>query len=315
MPSFARIGDSVVVVGGPGEHGSGLWQAHVHTDDPMAAVAVGRAALATLRSAQADGEEAAPAAAGDDAALRQVRVRHLPGPHEEGHVLDAAARGAHDAAAVAADAPGLVAVTTAPGLVADLARAGAVVLLRDASGPLDLSALHRVAIDARASHVALLPGAQLAEDDVATLRATLRDDGVRTLEVLPAATDLHVAVALAAAQLVEPGAAQRLEAARSALGAVRWARLDAAGRPAPELARRLADRLDPLRVHPGALVTVLADDDVPGAALEALATDAAGSGAEVVHLRSGRDGGAVTLAVEGPEAAADDIEAAVEAEG
>jgi len=312
---LARIGDSVVVVGGPGDHGSGLWQAHVHTDDPMAAVAVGRAALATLRSAQGDREEAVPAAAGDDAALRQVRVRHLPGPHEEGHVLDAAARGAHDAAAVAADAPGLVAVTTAPGLVADLARAGAVVLLRDASGPLDLSALHRVAVDARASHVALLPGAELAEDDVATLRATLRDDGVRTLEVLPAATDLHVAVALAAAQLVEPGAAQRLETARSALGAVRWARLDAAGRPAPELARRLADRLDALRVHPGALVTVLADDDVPGAALEALATDAAGSGAEVVLLRSGRDGGAVTLAVEGPEAAADDIEAAVEAEG
>ncbi|MGN7702590.1 DAK2 domain-containing protein [Cellulosimicrobium sp. 22601] len=312
---LARIGDSVVVVGGPGDHGSGLWQAHVHTDDPMAAVAVGRAAVAGLRSARGVGEKAASTTGGDDAALRQVRVRHLPGPHEEGHALDTAADGAHDAATVAADGPGLVAVTTAPGLVADLARAGAVVLLREAPGPVDLTALHRVAVDARASHVALLPGADLPEDDAATLRATLREDGVETLEVLPAVTDLHVAVALAAAQLVEPGAAQRLEAARSALAAARWARLDAPGVPVPELARRLADGLEPLRVRAGTLVTVLADDDVPDAALDALAARATGDGAEVVLLRSGRDGGAVTLAAEGPEDAADDIEVTVEAEG
>jgi hypothetical protein len=315
---LARIGDSVVVVGGPGDDGSGLWQAHVHTDDPMAAVAVGRAALATLRSARDDREVGAPPAAGADVALRQVRVRHLPGPHEPDHAPDAAADGAHDAptgASAVADAPGVVAVTTAPALVADLARAGAVVLLREAPGPLDLPALHRVAVDARASHVALLPGADLPEDDAESLRATLRDDGVETLEVLPAATDLHVAVALAAAQLVEPGAAQRLEAARSALDAARWARLDTAGVPAPGLARRLTDLLGPLRAPLGALVTVLADDDVPGVALDALAAHATGDGAEVVLLRSGRDGGVVTLAVEGPEAAADDIEVTVEAEG
>ncbi|WP_426309061.1 DAK2 domain-containing protein [Cellulosimicrobium sp. E-16] len=315
---LARIGDSVVVVGGPGDDGSGLWQAHVHTDDPMAAVAVGRATLATLRSARDGHEVRVPSTAGADVALRQVRVRHLPGPHEPGHAPDAAAAGAHDArtgASAVADTPGVVAVTTAPALVADLARAGAVVLLREAPGPLDLTALHRVAVDARASHVALLPGADLREDDVDSLRATLRDDGVETLEVLPAVTDLHVAVALAAAQLVEPGGAQRLEAARSALDAARWARLDTAGVPAPALAQRLTDLLGPIRVLLGALVTVLADDDVPGAALDALAAHATGDGAEVVVLRSGRDGGVVTLAVEGPEAAADDIEVTVGAEG
>ncbi|MDF9876478.1 DAK2 domain-containing protein [Cellulosimicrobium cellulans] len=314
---LARIGDSVVVVGGPGDDGSGLWQAHVHTDDPMAAVAVGRASLATLRSARDGHEIGAPSSAGADVALRQVRVRHLPGPHEPGHAPDAAADEAHGArtgASAVAGAPGMVAVTTAPALVADLARAGAVVLLREAPGPLDLTALHRVAVDARASHVALLPGADLREDDVESLRATLRDDGVETLEVLPAGTDLHVAVALAAAQLVEPGAAQRLEEARSALDAARWARLDTAGVPAPALAQRLTDLLGPLRDPLGALVTVLADDDVPGVALDALAAYATGDGAEVVLLRSGRDGGVVTLAVEGPQAAAGDIEVIVEAE-
>ncbi|MBM7820546.1 hypothetical protein JOE63_003023 [Cellulosimicrobium cellulans] len=314
---LARIGDSVVVVGGPGDHGSGLWQAHVHTDDPMAAVAVGRAALATVRSARDDRTEDPTPTAGDDVVLRQVRVRHLPGRHEQGHVLDTAADGPHDAEAgapAAAGGPGLVAVTAAPGLVADLARAGAVVLLREGPGPLDLTALRRVAVDARATHVALLPGADLAEDDVAALRATLRDDGVETLEVLPASTDVHVAVALAAAQLVEPAAAQRLDAARSALAAVRWARLGATGVPASELVQRLTDLLRPLLAPLGALVTVLADDDVPAVALDALAAHATEGGAEVVLLRSGRDGGVVTVAVEGPEAEGDDREDTVEAE-
>jgi hypothetical protein len=73
----------------------------------------------------------------------------------------------------------------------------------------------------------------------------------------------------------------------------------------------LTDLLGPLRDPLGALVTVLADDDVPGVALDALAAHATGDGAEVVLLRSGRDGGVVTLAVEGPDAAADDIEVTV----
>ncbi|MDQ8041537.1 DAK2 domain-containing protein [Cellulosimicrobium sp. XJ-DQ-B-000] len=285
---LSRIGDSVVVVGGAGEDGSGLWQAHVHTDDPMAAVVAGRAVLADAQG------RASREGAGALVALRQVRVRHLPGAHGHGHRAQA---GGTTADRAPSDEPGLVAVTSAPGLVADLARAGAVVLLRDEPGAPDLAALHRVAVDARAAHVVVLPGGDLPEQDVATLRAALREDGVESLEVLPAPTDLHVTVALAAAQLVDgPG---RVDAVRSALATVRTSRASAAGTDGPEAARRLVGLLESLLERPAEVVTVLADDDVPLPALDALAPAAARSGAELVLLRSGRDGGTVALAVEG----------------
>ncbi|MBE9941447.1 hypothetical protein G8C60_20190, partial [Cellulosimicrobium cellulans] len=119
---LSRIGDSVVVVGGAGDDGSGLWQAHVHTDDPMAAVVPGRAVLADAQG------RTSREGAGALVALRQVRVRHLPGTHGHEHLAQA---GGTTADRGPSDEPGLVAVTSAPGLVADLARAGAVVLLRD----------------------------------------------------------------------------------------------------------------------------------------------------------------------------------------
>ncbi|MBE9927564.1 hypothetical protein G8C93_16925, partial [Cellulosimicrobium cellulans] len=285
---LSGIGDSVVVVGGAGEDGSGLWQAHVHTDDPMAAVVAGRAVLADARG------RASWEGAGALVALRQVRVRHLPGTHGHEHLAQA---GGTTADRGPSDEPGLVAVTSSPGLVADLARAGAVVLLRDEPGAPDLAALHRVAVDARAAHVVVLPGGDLPEQDVATLRAALREDGVESLEVLPAPTDLHVTVALAAAQLVDgPG---RVDAVRSALATVRTSRASAAGAEDPESAHRLVGLLEGLLERPAEVVTVLADDDVPLPALDALAPAAARSGAELVLLRSGRDGGTVALAAEG----------------
>ncbi|WP_144682395.1 DAK2 domain-containing protein [Cellulosimicrobium sp. TH-20] len=285
---LSGIGDSVVVVGGAGEDGSGLWQAHVHTDDPMAAVAAGRAVLADAQG------RASRERAGALVALRQVRVRHLPGTHGHGHLPEAVGTAADPGPS---DEPGLVAVTSAPGLVADLARAGAVVLLRDEPGAPDLAALHRVAVDARAAHVVVLPGGDLPERDVATLRAALREDGVESLEVLPAPTDLHVTVALAVAQLVDgPG---RVDAVRSALDTVRTSRASAAGADGPEAARRLVGLLEGLLERPAEVVTVLADDDVPLPALDALAPAAARAGAELVLLRSGRVGGAVALAAEG----------------
>lgn len=85
---LAEVGDSVAVVGG-----DGLWQAHTHTDDPLAAVAAAGAA---------------------GVVATQVRVRHIA--RQAGH-------GVH------APALGVVAVTGAVGLAADLARAGAVVVL------------------------------------------------------------------------------------------------------------------------------------------------------------------------------------------
>ncbi|MGO1336584.1 MAG: hypothetical protein ACTMIZ_15930, partial [Cellulosimicrobium funkei] len=161
----------------------------------------------------------------------------------------------------------------------------------------DLAALRRVAVDARAAHVVVLPGGDLPERDVATLRAALREDGVESLEVLPAPTDLHVTVALAAAQLVDgPG---RVDAVRSALDTVRTSRASAAGTDDPEAARRLVGLLEGLLERPAEVVTVLADDDVPLPALDALAPAAARAGAELVLLRSGRDGGTVALAAEG----------------
>jgi dihydroxyacetone kinase-like predicted kinase len=269
---LARVGDSVVVVGGSdvtGAEGRGLWQAHVHTDDPGAAVAVGRAALSTF-----------PGNAHGTATLRQVRVRHLPGQH------------GHPPGPPSADV-GFVAVTSAPGLVADLARVGAVVLLREPGSAPDLGALHRAALDTRAAHVVVLPGVDLVGEDVRALRVAVQDDGVDRLDVLPARTDVHVVVALAAVLLVEgDGAGEgvlRLRAARSAVADAR-----VVGAPADAAAVALQDLLaDPVEV-----LTVLADDDVPQDALDALAAVASGAGAEVVELRSGRLGGALTLAAE-----------------
>lgn len=87
--ALGEVGESVAVVGG-----DGLWQAHVHTDRPLAALAV-------------------PAALG--ARASQVRVRHLES--------QAGVHGLHRPTL------GLVTVTAAPRLVPQLAQAGAVVVL------------------------------------------------------------------------------------------------------------------------------------------------------------------------------------------
>lgn len=87
--ALGEVGESVAVVGG-----DGLWQAHVHTDRPLAALAV-------------------PAALG--ARASQVRVRHLES--------QAGVHGVHRPTL------GLVTVTAAPRLVPQLAQAGAVVVL------------------------------------------------------------------------------------------------------------------------------------------------------------------------------------------
>ena len=93
--ALSLTGGSVAVVGG-----DGLWQVHVHTDDPLLAL------------------DAAPAGS-----VSQVRVRHLGS--------QAGVHGSHRPTL------GLVAVTRAPGLVPDLARAGAVVVLGDPGPELD----------------------------------------------------------------------------------------------------------------------------------------------------------------------------------
>ena len=117
---LADVGDSVAVVGG-----DGLWQAHVHTDDPVGAV--GSAVRAGVRATQ-------------------VRVRHI--------ARQAGVHGLHTPAL------GVVAVTGAVGLTADLARAGAVVVLvlpGEVAGP----ELERAVDDTGAASVLVLAAAGL----------------------------------------------------------------------------------------------------------------------------------------------------------
>lgn len=141
---LAEVGDSVAVVGG-----DGLWQAHTHTDDPLAAVGSATAAgvLAT-----------------------QVRVRHIA--RQAGH-------GVHVAAL------GLVAVTGAAGLTADLARAGAVVVLvppGQVAGP----ELERAVDDTGAATVVVLAadGLLAAAPDRADARVC---DGLSEVQVVAGA--------------------------------------------------------------------------------------------------------------------------------
>lgn len=118
--ALARTGDSVAVVGG-----DGLWQAHVHTDSPLAAVAT--ADLVGVRATQ-------------------VRVRHI--------ASQAGVHGTHTPTL------GVVAVTGAAGLAADVARAGAVVVLvppGQVAGP----ELERAVDDTGAATVLVLAAAGL----------------------------------------------------------------------------------------------------------------------------------------------------------
>lgn len=305
---LAEVGGSVVVVGGDlaaepgdeqgGEQGGdgaphealgGVWQAHVHTDDPVAAVAAGHAALAEVPGG---------------AVLRQVRVRHLVRQESVAPLVDDEPAPPSDASPV-----GVVAVTTAPGLVADLARAGAVVLLQERGALTDVAALHRAVVDTGASDVVVLPCAALGAETVMGLREAARADGVERLDVLAAPTDLHVVAALAASQLVEADGRSRVEAARTAATRARVVRTaapagwDGSHAALPGVvATALADVLD----GPAEVLTVLADDDVPGGLVDAVAEHAEGRGAEAVVLRSGRPGGTMTLGAEPPDGGDDE---------
>ena len=155
------VGDSVAVVGG-----HGVWQVHVHTDDPAGAILAGALAAQrqiTVRSVALQLPDAAPAATG------RGSVGGL----------------------------GVVVGTRARALVADLARTGAVVHLLTDRAP-SAGELVRAIVDTGCAEVVVLPGDRAA---VATaLRVTARPqfsgDGAR-VHVLPADDDLSVVVAVA----------------------------------------------------------------------------------------------------------------------
>lgn len=187
--ALSAIGDSAAVVGG-----DGLWQAHVHTHTPLAAVA-------------AAGEVGARAT--------QIRVRHL--------ASQSGVHGAHRPPL------GLVTVTGAPALTADLARAGAVVVLvppGDVAGP----ELERAIDDTGAATVLLLAADGLVHAPVA--RDVQAVHGLSEAQVVAGAATLasrdpalgevrlaeEVLAAVAAVRTVDvgPGGDAGLAAARAA---------------------------------------------------------------------------------------------------
>lgn len=119
--ALGEVGDSVVVVGGDAGTGTGVWQAHVHTDHLDQALAIATEASRT-------------------GSLSQVHVRHLE--------------------AVAQHEWGVVAATSAPALAGALAHAGAVVLLTGGLGStveeLTADDVGRVAASTGARRVLLL---------------------------------------------------------------------------------------------------------------------------------------------------------------
>lgn len=158
LERLQRIGFSVVVVGG-----DGVWQVHVHTDDPAAA-------LDCVEEGHA----------------RQICVRHLSDPSEQMPVVRA---------------PGIVVATSSPGLIPDMARAGAVVLVRG-SQPWHRSELDRAVIDAGTERVVVLA----RESDARTARQLQSQSAAAGIdvEVMEVPTDLHAVVALtAAAELLD----------------------------------------------------------------------------------------------------------------
>ncbi len=264
--ALQEVGDSVVVVG------DGVWQAHVHTDDPGRAVAAARQVATGL------------------AVLRQVCVRHL--------ATQVAARGGHEGLSDAAPHPdqqvpahGVVTITSAPGLVPDLARSGAVVLLAADRAPEPEEVL-RVAVDTSARLVTVLPGSDAAAV-AARAAALLVEPGagdLQAVEVLDAPTDLHVVAALAAAQLVEEDRADAMRAALTDVRAVQVAADGALVRPALEGLLRPDDEV--LTIMPGRQVDPLLIDVVVGIARQRV------PGIEVVVLDSGRDHADLELGAE-----------------
>lgn len=270
-----RVGDSVVVVGGADDSAAalvtGTWQVHVHTDDPLDALRV------------AGGWE-----------QRQIVIRSLP------NQVAARAGGAQPR-------HGVVACTASPGLVTDLARSGAVVVLRG-TAPIGAGDLRRGALETTAAHVTLLPADATTLTHARTLAAAPGSgDLLPSLDVVDSVSDLHVVAAMsewAMSGWATPESATfetatpPLTAMRAAVAAVRATTVD--GSDPAALETSLVGLLDDVRSGSGAVLTVLAGDLVPAGVVSHLTAEAnrRHPGIEVVALSSGRRSTAVVLGVE-----------------
>lgn len=275
-----EIGDSVAVVGGPtsapvpgaADGGRGLWQVHVHTDQPLEALRIGR------RWTQ-----------------RQVVVRSL---------AQQVSRAAVEPGGHRRRVSGIVACTAAPGLVVDLARAGAVVVLRG-SVPVVAADLRRAVEETGADEVLVLPADRETWELARDWAAGPGESGVgagRRVDVAPSLSDLHVVAAMARWATSETAPTSRLVAeVEAAVDAVRAVRVpDAEVDGVRAAVSRLADGDDGNLATLPTVLTVLADDDVAPEVLDALAREAgtAWPGIDVVVLTSGRASTSLVLGVE-----------------
>lgn len=190
---LTEIGNSVAVTGAEDEIGGGLWQVHVHTRQPLAALLAPRdvqlahgapSGLFASLPEEYSGRLSAQlgwVASNRFADLRHVCVRYLqPVPwlsaaEDPVSALSSRAgvrmleRSRHGAARTAApQSAGLVAITRSPGLVEQLARTGAVVVLLTSDvAAHSRSAIDRAALETGAPVVAVIP-CDAAAADVAT---------------------------------------------------------------------------------------------------------------------------------------------------
>ncbi|RAX22957.1 MULTISPECIES: DAK2 domain-containing protein [unclassified Actinomyces] len=135
------IGDSVGVVGTPDALGVGMFQVHVHTDTPRAALPrSGRArqvcihhlhptALALAPAWEADEPPLPTSAPADGRVVSFERLAARRAQHDSQAAPAAAGNGSHAAANSAPRRVGVIACTRAPGLIEQFARTGAVVVL------------------------------------------------------------------------------------------------------------------------------------------------------------------------------------------
>jgi DAK2 domain fusion protein YloV len=186
--ALAALGDSLVVVGG-----DGLWNIHVHVDDPGAAVEAGIEAGRPHR----------------------IRITHFDSA--------AAAAAAHRDSDAPAGSRGVVSVVHGTGLAGLCADAGATVLLADPDRPPSSTELASAVRRAQAAEVVLLLNDSELRAAAGAAAGQLRREGIR-VAVIPTRSPVQ---GLAALAVHEP--ARRFDedvvAMTSAAGATRYAEL------------------------------------------------------------------------------------------
>ncbi|HKG50718.1 MAG TPA: DAK2 domain-containing protein, partial [Actinomycetales bacterium] len=276
-----RVGDSVVVVGGPVVAGGRTWRVHIHTADVCAAVDAG----AQAGSGSSPGTALAPNPAGTRP--RTVRVTALVPP-------------AASDPDRARPSVGVVAVASGPGLAQLLAASGALALVRDAQGPPAPEDLLTAVRDTCAEAVVVLPDGPDAAATAEVAVAFAVQHGLRAAVVSARAP----AQALAAVAVYDP-AGEPSEVLRRMAGVAAATRhgavvLEPAVSPEPAATPEPAEE----PTTPSGAVRGLVDDcvvttgDDPAAVGRTVAERLLCDGGELLTVISGAAPGAGTLAAD-----------------